>query len=772
MRRTSVFLALAAISLIAVVGFTYWLRLSKKKPAPKPAPYVDLGHVSVARQGWVYAKDDPKTNHPIVRGEAISFQASNNPSAFELKGLALRLFSKTAETYTLVKADTASFSEGSGVLKSEGPVTVVMSVPAAVAVTDAQSLAKHVHVETTGVVYETKTGRASTDKLARFLFPQGGGQAVGAEYDPNARVLHLKSAVALDWLGSGPAANKLHVETNDLVYKELEQKIYLSPWSKMQRQTLAIDAQNSIVTLDDGRLHQIDAVNAVGHDNRNNRQVEYAAANMTALFNEDGALKEIIGTKDARLSSTQAAAKTTVTGDRADLIFNVVSETQGNQISTDSELHEVTADGHAVATSEPLPMPGALQGDTRILRSEHILLTMREGGQEVQEISSPTKSELEFKPNRPGLPHRTLDASKIRVLYGDNSYVEAFTATDAKTRTDKPAAPGKTVAPSFTWSDELFAKFKTGSNSIESIDQKGHFRYQEGERKASAESAQLLQDVNRITLKDKARVSDDTGSTYADLIVMDQASGDMDASGNVRSTRQPDKKQKPGTSMLDNTQSMQAQADQMVSRDSNTKIDYTGHAVLWQGANRIAADAISIDRDAETLHATGSVVSELVDNRGNNNGSAADAKTASDPLYTTVKAPDLVYHDDTRLALYTGGVTMVRQHMTVDSDQMKAILTPKTDDNSNQSSLDHAIADGHVKVFDTVAEGHTRTGTGDHCEYFTKDDKVVLNGGAPQFVDSLKGVTKGKQLTYFSGEDKLIVEGETKQQAFTRMKKK
>jgi hypothetical protein len=29
----------------------------------------------------------------------------------------------------------------------------------------------------------------------------------------------------------------LHVETNDLVYKELEQKIYLSPWSKMQRQT-------------------------------------------------------------------------------------------------------------------------------------------------------------------------------------------------------------------------------------------------------------------------------------------------------------------------------------------------------------------------------------------------------------------------------------------------------------------------------------------------------------------------------------------------------
>jgi len=46
-----------------------------------------------------------------------------------------------------------------------------------------------------------------------------------------------------------------------------------------------------------------------------------------------------------------------------------------------------------------------------------------------------------------------------------------------------------------------------------------------------------------------------------------------------------------------------------------------------------------------------------------------------------------------------------------------------------------------------------------------------LNGGAPQFVDSVKGVTRGKQLTYFSSDDKLIVEGEAKKEAFTRMKK-
>jgi lipopolysaccharide export system protein LptA len=774
MRRTSALLALAAILLTAIVGYTYWLRLSHLKTHAAAAPQVANQYDAVARKGWVYTQDDPATNLPVLRLEADQFQSTKDPSKFELKGLALRHYDKGAGKYTLVKAANALYDEGTGVIHSLSPVSVVINVPADVAVNDSKTLAKYVHIETTDVTYENKTGKASTDKLAKFVFPQGDGQAIGADYDPTLRILHLKSAVSLDWIGSGLPENKLHVETNDLVYKELEQKIYLSPWSKMQRQTLTINAQASVISVEDGRLHQIDAVNAVGTDNRNGRFVEYSAANMTALFNEDGALREVVGDKDARVSSTVTGAKTTVTGDRADLVFEIATETVNGKETSDSQLHAVTADGHAVAISQPLPVPGVLQADTRILRSEHILLTMRPGGQEVQEINSPVKASLEFKPNRPALPHRTLDASKLRVLYGDNSYVEAFTASDVKTRTDKPAetaksSDGKPPAPAYTWSDEMFAKFKPGSNDIESIDQKGHFRYQEGERKASSDTAQLIQDVNRITLKDKAHVLDDTGSTYADLIVMDQNSGDMDATGHVRSTRLPDKNQKPGTSMLDTTQTMQAQADKMVSRDNNTKILYSGHAVLWQGANRISADSISIDRDDESLHAEQQVVSELVDNRDN-----GDAKTKADnsaPVYTIVRAPDLVYHDDTRIALYTGGVTLVRDRMTVTSDRLRAILTPKTDSNKDQSSLDHAIGDGHVKIFEVMADSRTRTGTSEHCEYFTKDDKVVLNGGAPQFVDSKKGVTRGRQLTYFSDDDKLIVEGELKQEAYTRMKK-
>jgi lipopolysaccharide export system protein LptA len=425
--------------------------------------------------------------------------------------------------------------------------------------------------------------------------------------------------------------------------------------------------------------------------------------------------------------------------------------------------------------------------ETRVLRSEHIELEMKPGGQDVQEIRAPSQAQLEFKPNAKDESHRVLDASRIRVLYGSGSYVGSFLAWNVSTHTDKAASTLKPVldkngtpqppAPALTWSDEMIAKFVPNSNQIASIDQIGHFRYQEGEREATSDEAFLEQQINRITLKRHARIDDENGSATADQIVMNQSTGDMDAKGHVFSTHAPDKNQKPGTSMLDTTESMQAQADEMQTRDNNTRVDYLGHAVMWQGASRISANEIHVDRDAETLRASGNVISELVDNKSASNSAAGGAPSTSDtaaqqPIYTVVQAPELSYRDDTRVALYSGGVKLVRDKMTVTSKQIQAYLTPKDGTNSNQSSLDRAIATGTVSVFDQVTPSRSRIGTGELCQYYTKQDEVILSGGSPQMVDSLKGVTRGRKLTYFSSDDHTIVEGQKSQLAYTELHKK
>jgi lipopolysaccharide export system protein LptA len=65
-----------------------------------------------------------------------------------------------------------------------------------------------------------------------------------------------------------------------------------------------------------------------------------------------------------------------------------------------------------------------------------------------------------------------------------------------------------------------------------------------------------------------------------------------------------------------------------------------------------------------------------------------------------------------------------------------------------------------------------RTGTSEHAEYYVADEKIVLEGGAPVLQDSLKGVTKGKQLTYFANDDRLLVNGQAAERAVSNIKRK
>ena len=70
------------------------------------------------------------------------------------------------------------------------------------------------------------------------------------------------------------------------------------------------------------------------------------------------------------------------------------------------------------------------------------------------------------------------------------------------------------------------------------------------------------------------------------------------------------------------------------------------------------------------------------------------------------------------------------------------------------------MADGAVKVVSnqTAASGkpaRTRTSTSEHMEYYADDGKVIIQGGKPVLVDSIKGKTTGQQLTWYANDDTL-----------------
>ncbi|MGH9627968.1 MAG: LptA/OstA family protein, partial [Bryobacteraceae bacterium] len=346
--------------------------------------------------------------------------------------------------------------------------------------------------------------------------------------------------------------------------------------------------------------------------------------------------------------------------------------------------------------------------------------------------------------------------------YGSGNRIESFRAAVVSTRTDNQEAKGSSPEPpSLTWSDDLAAEFEPKTSRLIKLEQWNDFRYEQGDRKAKADRALLEPARDVVTLTGSARMWDPSGSTSAGKIILNQKTGDLEAVGTVSSTRLPERKQKPATSsLLSAEEPIQAKAERMLASDDRSRIEYQGNALLWQGANRLQAHQIEIDRKQGKLHARQNVFSQFLDNspKGKRN------------VFTTVRAAELTYSEKEQIAHYRGGAVLNRPGLQVDAQEIQAFFAGG-DKDSSDSSLEKAIADGSVKIVQTAPD-RTRTGTSEHAEYFAASGKIVLEEGQPQLVDSFRGTAKGKQLTYFSNDDRLLIDGSEGQPASSTIRRR
>ena len=758
--RLSRWLILAALlAIVAFVGQTYIKRQQAlARDAPPPPPPLETG-INGRASDWVYTQSDGE--RPRVTIRAKSFRQVQAPSVMELKGVELQLFHKEGAQYDLVRSAQAQFDIVAKSLYSDGDVDITMPTASKDDSTDDPlTQGRIVKIHTSGVHFASDTGKASTDRQATFEFEQGYGSAMGVDYDPNSRELHLRSKVELHWMGKGPGSKPMLIEAGEAYYREAESKVFLLPWSKLTRETLHMEGAAAVVTLDKGVIKEAFSQSAHGVEDNPGRKVEFGAETLMLTFGQDMIIQEIKGQGSGKLVSTSSTMRTTVTGDVIDLQFDPANK--------ESTLTHALAMKRAVAEAVPLPRPGELLGDTRTLHSETIHLNMRPGGRDIDTVETDGPGTAEFLPNRAGQPKRSVKGDRIWIAYGPENRIQSFKTINAFTRTDKPGTPPP--PPMLTQSKELLATFDPKTSELARLEQKTDFRYEEGTRRATADRATLEEAKDLITLEGSARTFDPTGSASADRLVMNQKSGDFVADGRVATTRLPDDKAS-SSALLSGADVMQGRAQHMTSAEHNQKLHYEGNAVVWQGPNRVEADRIDINRMTRAFEAHGKVVSQFADKSSNDK---KDDKTATDkprpssaPIFTVVRAPDLVYSDESRLAHYQGGAAMVRPGLTVNGKELKAYLNDK----DSSSTLDKAFADGDVKIVST-AEKRTRTGTGEHGEYYTSEQKVIMKGGEPLLVDSIKGQTRGKQLTWWSNNDRLLVNGVENRPADTLFRKK
>ncbi len=661
MRGTRWLVLVAIAAILGGVGLTY---RAQKKVLREQAPLRPAAlptELNSSAQHWHFTDTDLKTNRVIAEIDAEDFRQVKDSDRVDLKNVTIRIPAKDDDSYDVVKSAAAAFFSSDHHLYSEGEVEITLRVPK-----EGPPTRTLVSIKSSGVNFDSETYRAETTRPSSFIFENGDGRSTGATYDPNTHELQMTSDVEVDWNPPGPDAKPIKIETQRLSYHEAASQIWLNPWGRLTRENTVVEGNDVTVYLQDDDaghkiIRKIETTHAHGTDEYPNRKLAYSADYLLVDFDDDGAVRKITGSTAARLVSTSEASETTVTADRVEMDF----ETQKKE----SVLSRVTCLGNGLVISKPAPVPGRQPGETDVLRSENIEMKMRPGGREIETVVTHAPGVLEFLPNLPTEHHRTLNGKDMVIAYGPQNRIDSFRAAGVKTQTDPTAEERKhNRTLSVTTSRDLLARFDPQTSRLSSMEQTGDFAYDEGGRHARAAQATLDSDENVILLETSARVWDETGSTAANHIRMDQRTGDFTAEGQVNSSRLPDQDQKKNSEMLSGDQPIEAQARKMDSSNHNRAIHYEGNVTMRQGANRIQAGVIDVNREKRRLVADGKVVTNLWEE------SKDDEKKSAAPVLTLVHADHLVYTEENRLAVYTGGVLLNRPGLQVKARELRAFL--------------------------------------------------------------------------------------------------
>ncbi len=744
MRRVRPLLLLAILIVLVGVGAVYYVQRGVERRSAPAAPQPLPPEINSSASDWTWSKQ--VNQRTVVQISAKKFREIKSPAQLHLEGVEVRLSSEDGKTLDRFKTASADFNKELSTLYADGEVEITTGEAASGEESD-----RVVRIRTSGLTYDSKTGKAFTDRAATFQFPRGQGRSIGASYDPESRELVLRSQAEVTWRGRGPRSRSMKIEAGEMQYKELDSLVLLNQWSRLSRGDLVVDAGRSTVQLEKGDIRRVqsDAARGVRAPSKG-RRVEFAARSLNVDLAANGEVEKITGEGETRLASTDGPSRTTITGDRMDMSFL----SAGGQ----SQLRLATAKGHGRVEFGPAGTAQATQIETRILTSDVIELEMRPGGEEISSVRTLAPGVIELLPNRPA-ERRRMEGERVSMSYGPQNRLRSLEATSVSTRTDSPAAAGRPAPPPMlTWSKQLKADFDAAGSTVTQLEQWGSFRYERGDRRGSAERASFTSKPDTIVLRERARSSDPTGMMAAERISLDQASGDVTAEGNVTSTREPDKDKSSGA-VLSDSEPYHARAARMFAAGGGRLIRYEGNVVLWQGGNRIEADWVEIDREKQALAAKGHVNSLFAQ-------ASSSGGKPQPPVLTQVRASEMTYSDVNRTAHYTGGVTLTRAGMVVTASEVRAILAEA----NSGTSLETAYADGKVQIVEPSPES-TRRGSAEHAEYQVAEGKVVLSGGSAEFFDSRRGTTKGRELTWFTENDRLLVDGGEGQPAVSQIRR-
>ncbi len=591
-----------------------------------------------------------------------------------------------------------------------------------------------IHLMTSGLVFNRNTGIASTAQRIEFRIPQANGSAVGATFDSKAGQLKLHSKIELE--NSGQNAGRLSADSG-VITKDPTQVQFTG--AHISRETNDITArQLTVVLREDNSIQKMFAQGDViaQMKGKNNARVTAPRADISM-----GPKNKIVSAQMSGGVAIDSAGDQPMHGTAGRVVLD---------FGINNRLNKIHALENVKFTQDP--PKNKPQGQTVVLTSQALDFDANQAARRA-ETKGPAQITVGGDPGSQNPGTTVATADRFTAAFDRNGKLSTLVGSpNAKVVSSTSGQPDKV-----TTSNKLTLSMKP-DGGLSNIVQEGNFHYVEAASKsgqtgtdATAAKATYDPQSEMFALTGTPRLTDSGVTIAADHMRINRKTGDAIAEGSVKTTYSQLQPQ-PNGALLATSDPIHVTAAAMTARKSNDTAHYSGGARLWQGANIVEAPTIDFDRNARTVTAIGQPgkqVSTVFVEQGQNGKQSPVNVTGS----------RLTYADSQRQAKFEGGVVMRSAEGTVTADHVTVFLQPRGQTSTNTaakaaSELEKVVAEGNV-----VIQQEGRRGTGRTLTYLAKNGSFVLTGNSPSIFDAEHGKVTGDSLTFFSHDDRVLVEG-------------
>ncbi len=760
--RLRLWILIAASLLIAVLaGFFLWSGFQYRHIVQN-LPH-KLG-VNIQQTASEFTYSQSSHGHTLFTIHASRLMSFKNDKA-ELHNVSITLYGPPgSHRADRIYGAEFEYNRKTGIASSQGKVEIDLESPSQKGQGKAQ---RPIHVQTSQLTYDSKTGLAETSQYTEFSLPQGSGHATGANYNSKTGLFVLEQQVYLQMQpgkSSGTSATVIHAA--HLSFQRDKNQATLSAPVIQNGQQATSAAQAQLYFRPDGSA---DHIVAQGHV----RMTSATGATITAQTAQialSGSNQPQTAVLTGGVQYAGHSAQETMQGSaqQAHLSFAAVPGHAGHSwlrhalfdqsVQFTQQIHGAPGDPKAVSTRHisggqaDVAFAPAANGTksvpTTIIVQQNAVATMR--------------TTYTHQPPQ----QTTVRANEVVATLANGRTLQTMNAIGQAEITSL----GKDGSLNTTHSDSLHLTFapqpRHAAAQLVSAVEDGHVvmqqtparnaRKSQGPVMAWADQAQYSAVDQVLHLRGNPRLQE-TGALdlSADAIDYHRATGDASAIGNVKATyREPSAASANGSlpqlGGKGATHVIASHAWFSSARGQASFYGSSGHpARLWQGGNSVSAPVIELRRSPQQLlasgHGTDAVIAAF----------AAVIGSKSPPGLVRVASDSLTYSDKSHQADFHGHVAAVDSFGRMQAANIIMQIAPAAD--HQPTRLQRMTATGGVTL---TQPGRRAVGT--RLVYTASDERYVLTGrpGAlPYLTDRVHGRTTGAALIFNNRNDSVEVNG-------------